>query len=69
MNHQITFDKDRYHLNDAMEQWCYANIGKGGWRPRPADGGLWSMRSMFGMTTFEFVEDKHFSMFLLRWAS
>lgn len=68
MNHQITFDKDRYHLIGEMEKWCYKQIGEGGWRPRPADGGLWSMSSMFGMTTFEFKDTKHFSMFLLRWA-
>lgn len=69
MSSQITFDKNRYHQHREMEEWCYAHIGPGGWRPSPADDGLWSIESMFGMTTFTFQNGRDYTMFLLRWGS
>ena len=69
----ITFGKDRYHLNSAMEEWCHLNVGEGGWSymtPKTwEDLGdrIWVMHSMFGNTTFCFKEAKHLAWFLLRW--
>ena len=71
---EITFGKDRYHLNGAMETWCADHIGRGGWTfdsPKTwegmKDGWVWTMHSMFGNTTFCFKEEKHFNWFVLRW--
>ena len=70
----ITFGKDRYHLNGAMEQWCKQHIGEGGWsyaNPKTWEGmhgKIWVMHSMFGNTTFAFKDSKDLTMFLLRWA-
>lgn len=69
----ITFSKNRYHENGAMERWCAEHIGKGGWTydtPKSwegMDGKVWVMHSMFGNTTFAFRDPKHLTMFLLRW--
>ena len=71
---EITFGKDRYHQHMVMEQWCQDHIGKGRWTwsgPVTWEGmgdNLWVMHSMFGNVTFVFKDQKHFSMFLLRWA-
>jgi hypothetical protein len=71
----ITFGKDRYSEHLEMEQWCLKNIGKGGWTyesPKTWEGmgdKIWVMHSMFGNTTFVFKDQKHLSMFILRWAS
>jgi hypothetical protein len=67
MQHQITFGKDRYRLNDEMEQWCRDTIGTGSWGGYIA-GDLWSIHSIFGHTTFKFREEKHYNWFVLRWS-
>ena len=66
MKHEVTFTKQSYHLNGAMETWCADHIGKGGWIAR--DDHLWNIRSMFGNTTFAFKEEKHYTWFILRWS-
>lgn len=72
---EITFGKDRYHLNGAMETWCADHIGKGGWTygsPVTWEGmksdWVWVIYSMFGNTTFAFKEQKDYNWFVLRWA-
>ena len=72
---EITFGKDRYYLNGAMETWCADHIGRGGWTfdsPKTWEGmkddWVWVMHSMFGNTTFCFKEEKHFNWFVLRWS-
>jgi hypothetical protein len=73
MTNKITFDKDRYHQNPEMEQWCHANIGNGGWTYATPNtwegmgGKIWGMHSMFGHTTFVFKDPKHLTLFLLKW--
>jgi hypothetical protein len=66
MSNAVTFGKDRYHLNGAMEQWCRETIGDGGWGGM--DGEFWYVKSMFGNTTFTFRDPKHLTLFVLRWA-
>lgn len=73
---EITFGKDRFHLNNEMEAWCHKNIGPGGWTwgsraPdtwRGMSGKVWVMHSMFGNTTFIFKNQKDYNWFLLRWS-
>ena len=70
----ITFGKDGYHLNGEMEQWCRDNIGPGMWTYSSAQewagmgDNLWTMHSIFGRTTFDFREEKHYHWFVLRWS-
>lgn len=70
---EITFGKDRYHLQGEMEKWCKEHIGYGGWTsssPRTwecMEGKIWVMSCMFGNTTFAFKEQKHYTLFVLRW--
>lgn len=70
---EVTFGKDRYHLQREMEFWCRENIGPGCWTsgtPKTwegMDGNVWTIHSMFGNTTFCFKEQKHFNWFVLRW--
>lgn len=72
---KITFGKDKYHLHPEMESWCHKNIGRGGWTydtPKTWEGmgdKIWVMHSMFGNTTFVFKDQKHYTLFVLRWAS
>jgi hypothetical protein len=71
---EITFGKDKYHLNGTMEKWCADNIGPGMWTfSSPVswegmDDKTWVTYSMFGNTTFCFKEEKHYDWFVLRWA-
>lgn len=71
---EVTFGKDRYHLNDEMEKWCKQNVGPGGWTgasPKTWKGmgeKTWVIHSMFGNTTFCFKEEKHYNWFVLRWS-
>jgi hypothetical protein len=65
----ITFEKDRYHEQHLMEQWCRDNIGQGGWHTidsEPAEMEWW-MNCMFGRTTFAFKNKRDYTLFLLRW--
>jgi hypothetical protein len=64
--YEITFGKDRYHLNRQMEDWCRINVGEGGWIR--SDEGLWIIESMFGTTTFSFKDQKDLVWFILRWS-
>lgn len=63
---EITFGKNRYHLNGTMEAWCEEHIGSGGWTN--SDAALWKIESMFGNTTFTFKHDRDATAFALRWA-
>lgn len=71
----ITFGKDYYHLNGAMEEWCRTYAGEGKWiggKLKTWEGmgnNVWAIESMFGNTTFMFKEDKHYHWFILRWSS
>lgn len=62
---EVTFGKDRFHLNEEMAKWCRDKFGLGGYIP-PADG-PWMMRTMFGNTTFAFRDEKQYTWFILRW--
>jgi hypothetical protein len=69
---QIEVSKRQYHLNDAMINWCRNNIsGFGGWVYSDPDdwheGRTWAVSSMFGNTTFYFVDDKDATVFVLKW--
>ena len=72
--HEITFGKDRYHLQGEMERWCKTYIGPGGWTgatPKTWEGmgsKVWVIHCMFGETTFAFKEPKHFTLFSLYWS-
>lgn len=74
MMNQITLDKTRYHQHPEMYQWCWDNIGVGGWTwatPNTWEGmgdKQWIIFSMFGNTTFAFKDEKHYTLFLLRWS-
>jgi hypothetical protein len=74
MPYIISFNNTRYHLNDKMQQWCNDSIGHGGWTyntPETWEGmndKVWIIHSMFGRTTFAFKEEKHLTLFLLKWS-
>jgi hypothetical protein len=63
--HQITFNRSKYHLISKMEQWCSTTIGTGGWLYKQDD--LWNVTSIFGNTTFKFKQHSHYMLFLLKW--
>lgn len=71
----ITFGKDKYHLNDAMQSWCTEHIGPGNWiseRTVKEWEGMqvdWTIHSMFGNTTYCFKDPKYCTLFILRWSS
>jgi hypothetical protein len=72
MNH-ITFGKDQYHLQNAIQDWCEEQFGPGRYiyQSYPKDWtGLpnWTVHVMFGRTTFAFKDDKHYNWFVLRWS-
>lgn len=69
----ISFDKDRYHEQREMEQWCEQQFGKGAWvgSPYPKEWTAlpdWTIHCMFGQTTFAFKNEKDYALFILRWS-
>ncbi len=49
-----------------MEQWCKENIGQGSWGGQYA-GDTWSIASVFGNTTFKFINEEDYNRFKLTW--
>lgn len=70
----ITFNKDRYHQQGLISQWCVKNFGPGQWigerYPKDWEGlPNWTIHCMFGQTTFAFKNEQDYSWFLLKWSS
>ena len=72
----INFDKDKYHLQGVMINWCNEYIGENSgvsndwvWtKPVSWEGmGKWAIMSMFGNTFFYFRDSKDALLFMLRW--
>ena len=66
----VEFGKDKYHLNDSMRDWCYKNLGAGGWVwANPDDWEIrhWAVFTMFGNTTFYFKHEQDAMLFVLSW--
>lgn len=69
----VVLGKDRYHLQDQMTNWCSTYIGPGRWSyadPKTWKGlepNLWIINSAFGTTRISFKEEKHLTLFMLRW--
>lgn len=66
----IEFDKERYHQQGEMIEWCKKNIGPGSWSYHRdvGDGDMWGILSMFGRTSFMFRYDEDAVAFRLVWA-
>lgn len=70
---EIHFDRRAYHLINEMMNWCYNNIGKGGYG-MPLDSHndsnrAWGIDVAFGNSTFYFCKETDAMMFGLRWIS
>ena len=63
--HEVHFDKDRYHEFETMQTWCRNNIGPGGYILD--DDCVWSIETMFGNAFFRFKNLKDRNWFTLRW--
>ena len=65
----LKFGKNKYHLHTEMIQWAKDNIGTGGWRIPSKElwGDSWGIVINFGEQTWYFVDEKHATMFVLRW--
>lgn len=63
--YEISFGKDKYHLQEEMNSWCEEHIGNGGWIPDP--DAAWLIECMFGKTTYSFKHEVDFVLFKLRW--
>ena len=62
---QIKFNNKYYHLNSDMQKWCEENVGQGSWSCRTGD--MWNIYSMFGTTTYTFINEEDLNRFKLRW--
>ena len=68
---EIHFDRRAYHLIKQMMDWCYDNIGPGGYG-MPLDTSdkpqqVWGIDVAFGNATFYFRNEQDAMMFNLRW--
>lgn len=61
----VEFGKRDYHRISEMCMWLRENIGPGGYAP--VLDAKWKIESAFGNTMFTFKEEKHASMFALKW--
>lgn len=66
MKYLAQFDRDKYHLINEMSDWCRANIGAGGYITR--DHCVWKLVTSYGHSNFYFTHEKHYMLFMLRWA-
>ena len=67
---EFVINEDRYHLQQAMIEWCKVNISQNyGWREpdRLRWGDDWGVATDSGITSFMFLEHKHATVFALRW--
>ncbi len=65
---ELQFDKDRYHLQRDMVQWCEQNLGPGGYTGVDPYTSTWSWNSMFGSTFFYFKNERDATLFSLKWS-
>ncbi len=63
---RISFDRDHYHLQNDMADWCREQFGPGHWNRTLGDN-RWSIESMFGHTHFHFRDSKDAMLFALKW--
>ena len=63
---RISFDRDHYHLQNDMIDWCQKKFGYGHWN-RNIGENKWSVESMFGHTHFYFREEQDAVLFTLTW--
>jgi hypothetical protein len=72
---EISFGKDKYHLQEPMQDWLKQNIGPGHWTSgTPASwewiahkDSVWCISCIFGNTTFAFKNPIDATAFTLRW--
>jgi hypothetical protein len=64
---EIYISKRQYHQLYQMRKWCNENIGERDFGGPRSVGGLWSVVTMFGDSTFSFVNDQDATAFALRW--
>ena len=67
----VTVSRDRYYQQDEMIAWCRAQVGVGAWwnaLPALPAGQDWSIQCIFGQTTFWFKNEKHATLFSLKWS-
>ena len=66
---QVIFEKEKYHQQQEMVEWCKKNIGPGGWREPNLErwGDLWGIESFFGKSTFYFIKASDATFFKLVW--
>jgi hypothetical protein len=51
-----------------MIVWCKENIGSGGWSfKEPTPDWSWSVKRIFGHTTFMFIDHSNFLKFKEQW--
>lgn len=63
---RVSFDRDHYHLQNDMVDWCREQFGYGHWN-RNIGENKWSVESMFGYTHFHFRDPQDAILFTLKW--
>lgn len=63
---RISFDRNYYHLQNDMVDWCREKFGYGNWNHNIGEN-KWSIESMFGYTHFYFRDEKDAVLFTLTW--
>jgi hypothetical protein len=64
---KFKFGKDKYHLQEEIRTWCRENFGYGMWSNPKDHTAEWGFDSGFGTTIYYFKQEKHATMFALRW--
>ena len=65
---KVSFDKDKYHLQNEMREWCRNAFGPGMWCNPKDHTNTWGWETAFGHTQYYFKHEHEASAFMLRWS-
>lgn len=65
---EVSFDKDKYHLQNKMIEWCRNAFGPEMWCNPKDHTNSWGWDSAFGHTVYYFKNEQDFVHFSLVWS-
>ncbi len=63
----VNFEKDQFHLQPEIRDWCRNNFGPGMWMNPKDHTQSWGFETAFGHTKYYFKQEQQASHFMLKW--
>lgn len=65
--YSVELDREYYPMQLTLVEWCWDRFGAGCWGSKLQHPCTWGFDSIFGQTTFFFINEKDFLWFSLKW--